>query len=68
MPRIFDEIQRLGEVDDDEMARVFNLGIGMVLALAEDDAFRALDVLRSHGHQARVIGRVEAGDRRVRFH
>jgi phosphoribosylformylglycinamidine cyclo-ligase len=67
-PRIFDEIRRLGEVDDDEMARVFNLGVGMVLALAESDSFRALDVLRSHGHHAGVIGRVEAGDRRVRFH
>jgi phosphoribosylformylglycinamidine cyclo-ligase len=66
-PRIFDEIRRLGEIDDDEMARVFNLGVGMVLALAEADSFRALDVLRSHGHHPDVIGRVEAGDRRVRF-
>ena len=31
VPRIFAEIQRLGAVDDDEMARVFNLGLGMVL-------------------------------------
>jgi phosphoribosylformylglycinamidine cyclo-ligase len=67
-PRIFDEIRRLGEIDDDEMARVFNLGVGMVLTLAEGDSFRALDVLRSHGHHASVIGRVEAGDRSVRFH
>jgi phosphoribosylaminoimidazole (AIR) synthetase len=49
------------------MARVFNLGIGMVLVLPEADSFRALDLLRSYGHQARVIGRIEAGDRRVRF-
>ena len=32
-PPIFAEIQRLGDVDDDEMARVFNLGIGMVLVV-----------------------------------
>ena len=32
-PRIFDEIRRLGDVDDGEMARVFNLGIGMVLVV-----------------------------------
>jgi phosphoribosylformylglycinamidine cyclo-ligase len=61
-PRIFGEIQRLGQVDDAEMARVFNLGIGMVLAVAEDDVFRTIDVLRMHGHQARAIGRVERGD------
>jgi phosphoribosylformylglycinamidine cyclo-ligase len=67
VPRIFAEIQRLGEVDSAEMARVFNLGIGMVLVLSDADAFRALDLLRSYGHQARVIGRIEAGDRRVRL-
>ena len=60
-PRIFGEIQRLGEVADDEMAKVFNLGIGMVVVVPADDAFRAIDVLRSHGHQARTIGSVEAG-------
>lgn len=60
-PRIFGEIQRLGEVDDDEMARVFNLGIGMVLAVDAGDAFRAIDVLRINGHQARTIGHVERG-------
>jgi phosphoribosylformylglycinamidine cyclo-ligase len=66
-PRIFGEIQRLGDVDDEEMARVFNLGIGMVLAVADGDAFRALDVLRTYGHQARVIGQVRRGERAVRF-
>ena len=66
VPRIFGEIKRLGEVDDDEMARVFNLGIGMVLTVEEGDAFRAIDVLRTHGHQARVIGRIERGERDVR--
>jgi phosphoribosylformylglycinamidine cyclo-ligase len=66
-PRIFGEIQRLGEVTDDEMARVFNLGIGMVLAVAADEAFRAIDVLRTNGQQARVIGEVTAGDGHVRL-
>jgi phosphoribosylformylglycinamidine cyclo-ligase len=65
VPRIFGEIQRIGEVDDDEMARVFNLGIGMVLTVDEGDAFRAIDVLRTHGHQARVIGSIERGERTV---
>ncbi|HET7719343.1 MAG TPA: phosphoribosylformylglycinamidine cyclo-ligase, partial [Acidimicrobiales bacterium] len=65
--RIFGEIQRLGEIDDDEMARVFNLGIGMVVVVAEDEAFKAVDLLRTHGHQARVIGQVQRGDRAVRL-
>jgi phosphoribosylformylglycinamidine cyclo-ligase len=49
------------------MARVFNLGIGMVLVVADGDAFRALDVLRTYGHQARVIGHVRRGERAVRL-
>src|SRR5690606_22395485 len=32
-PRIFSELQRIGDVDTDEMRRVFNLGIGMVVAV-----------------------------------
>jgi phosphoribosylformylglycinamidine cyclo-ligase len=66
-PRIFDEIQRLGDVSDAEMAKVFNLGIGMILVVPPYDAFRAIDVLRSHGHAARRIGQIEAGDGRVRL-
>jgi phosphoribosylformylglycinamidine cyclo-ligase len=65
-PRIFTEIQRLGRVAEDEMQRVFNLGIGMVLVVPERDEFRALDVLRTHGHRPVTIGRIERGERNVR--
>jgi phosphoribosylformylglycinamidine cyclo-ligase len=60
-PRIFDEIQRLGDIDDDEMAKVFNLGMGMVVVVAEPDVHKTLDVLRSAGHQPRQIGVIEPG-------
>ena len=66
-PRIFAEIQRRGAVDDEEMARVFNLGLGMVVAVAPGDVFRTLDVLRDHGHEACEVGEVVAGDGRVRL-
>ncbi|HEX6423157.1 MAG TPA: phosphoribosylformylglycinamidine cyclo-ligase [Acidimicrobiales bacterium] len=67
VPRVFAEIQRLGEVADDEMARVFNLGLGMVVVVPADDAARALGVLRAAGHAAVEVGRlVEArGDARA---
>ncbi len=64
-PRIFGELQRLGEVTDDEMARTFNLGIGMVAAVPEGDAYKALDVLRAAGQRATVIGTIQSGDRTV---
>jgi phosphoribosylformylglycinamidine cyclo-ligase len=61
-PRVFAEIKRLGEISDDEMAKVFNLGIGMIVVVAPDDAHRALDVLRTNGHRAVEIGEVRRGE------
>jgi phosphoribosylformylglycinamidine cyclo-ligase len=66
-PRVFDEIQRLGGVDDDEMARVFNLGIGMIVAVPPADVFRAIDILRERGHYAVRVGEVARGRGRVRL-
>jgi len=66
-PRIFGEIQRLGEVSDDEMRKVFNLGVGMVVVVAPDEAHRTLDLLRTEGHRATAIGQVETGHGQVRF-
>jgi phosphoribosylformylglycinamidine cyclo-ligase len=60
-PRIFSEIQRVGEISDEEMAKVFNLGIGMIVAVPRRDAFRALDVLREHGQRAVEIGEIVDG-------
>jgi len=56
-PPIFGEIQHLGQVDDAEMARVFNLGLGMIVVVPPSDVFKALDVLRSRDHR----GAVEVG-------
>jgi phosphoribosylformylglycinamidine cyclo-ligase len=65
-PRIFSEIQQLGGVSDQEMARVFNLGIGMVVAVPPSDVYEALDLLRLAGHQGAVqVGEVVAGTGQV---
>ena len=50
------------------MAKVFNLGIGMIVVVAPDDAHRALDVLRTNGHRAVEIGEVRRGEGRVELH
>ncbi len=66
VPRIFTEIQRLGEVADEEMLKVFNLGIGMVVVVPSDDVHATLDLLRSQGHRgAAQIGTVVPGHGRV---
>ena len=66
-PMIFGEIQRAGEVAPDEMARVFNLGLGMIVAVPPGDLFRAVDVLRSEGSRAVHIGEIVSGHGAVRI-
>ena len=59
-PPIFAEIQRLGSVEEAEMDRVFNRGVGMALVVQADRAAAALDVLVDAGHPSTVIGHVVA--------
>ncbi len=55
-PALFDWLQAQGRVAEHEMHRVFNCGIGMVLAVAPAHAERAIAQLRSAGEDARAIG------------
>jgi len=49
------------------MDRVFNMGVGMIVVVPESDSFKALDVARSAGHRASIIGRIVPGDGEVRL-
>ena len=66
-PRVFAELQRIGDVSDEEMSKVFNLGLGMVVAVRDKDATKAIDLLRIGGHRATVVGEIEKGDGQVRL-
>ena len=59
-PPLFDWLQREGQVADDEMHRVFNCGIGMVLVVAPEHVDAALVRLRASGEAAYRIGEIEA--------
>lgn len=65
VPRIFGEIRRLGPVADTEMARVFNLGLGMVVVVPAEGVEAARAALEGEGVAAVPVGRVEAGERDV---
>jgi len=56
VPRIFQILQQNGNVDLREMYQVFNMGIGMVAIVAEQNADRVMSTLR-----AKRIGRIERG-------
>ncbi len=65
VPPIFGEIQRLGEVADDEMAKVFNMGIGMIVVVGASEVSRANEVLSELGQRSIVIGEVIKGSGKV---
>jgi phosphoribosylformylglycinamidine cyclo-ligase len=67
LPRIFDVLQRAGDIADDEMATAFNLGIGMVLVVARSETAEVLGALRARGLDAVDVGEVnESGTVTVR--
>ena len=58
IPEIFHVIQRTGNVDHDEMFRVFNMGIGFVVIVPSHDVDRVLDHMKKCGDTAYIIGEI----------
>jgi phosphoribosylformylglycinamidine cyclo-ligase len=65
VPSIFSFIQKKGNVDDREIYRTLNMGIGMVLAVSGRDARRTIRILSDNGVKSYAIGRVVKGNREV---
>lgn len=59
---VFKLLEREGHVPHREMFNIFNMGIGMVLAVNPEDAPRALEILTALGEKASVIGKVTASE------
>ena len=62
VPPIFRLIQKEGNVSERDMFNTFNMGVGMSVIVAKNDAPRALEILRSHGENAYVIGEIVKSD------
>jgi phosphoribosylformylglycinamidine cyclo-ligase len=65
VPPVFHLIQQIGKVEEAEMLHVFNMGIGLVLAVGERQAEEAAARLEKQGETVYRIGRVVAGPRKV---
>ncbi len=61
-PALFDWLQRQGKVEEPEMLRTFNCGVGMVVCVAEKDADRTCELLTARGEKAWRLGHIEATD------
>lgn len=57
-PEIFNFLQKLGNVTDEEMHRTFNCGIGMVLVVEKNDADEVKNILEKAGEEVFVIGQL----------
>ena len=55
---VFRFLEKYGRIAHREMFNIFNMGIGMVIALPEEDAAKAVAILEGYGERASVIGRV----------
>ncbi len=61
-PAVFDWLQLHGNVEESEMLRTFNCGIGMVVAIDAADAEQAAELLEDAGESVFRIGRITDGD------
>ncbi|WP_320152394.1 phosphoribosylformylglycinamidine cyclo-ligase [uncultured Tolumonas sp.] len=67
-PEVFNWLQKSGNVETYEMYRTFNCGVGMIIALPQDQVDAALALLKAEGENAWLIGRIEqaaAGEKQV---
>lgn len=59
-PDVFNWLQKSGNVETYEMYRTFNCGVGMIIALPQDQVDAALALLKAEGESAWLIGHIEA--------
>ena len=64
---IFEHLQKLGNIPQDEMLRTFNMGIGMVLVVPGEKFKKLIAIVERAGEKAFSIGRVVKGERKVHY-
>jgi phosphoribosylformylglycinamidine cyclo-ligase len=64
---VFEHLQKLGNVPQEEMMRTFNMGIGMVLVVPPKKFKKVQSVLDRAGEKGHVIGRIVAGERKITY-
>ena len=64
---LFEHLQVLGKVEQDEMLRTFNMGLGMLLVVPSAKFKKAQSVLERVGENAYTIGRIVKGERKVTY-
>ena len=62
---IFKLIEKIGGISERDMFNTFNMGVGMSIVVAKEDAERALEILKANGEDAYLIGEIIASDEKI---
>ena len=62
---VFEEIQKAGNISEHDMFNTFNMGVGMIAIVSEQEADKALATLKEAGEDAYVIGQVQEGQQGI---
>jgi phosphoribosylformylglycinamidine cyclo-ligase len=65
VPAIFKLLADKGNIEEKMMYNTYNMGLGMVLAIAPEDVDKAISAIESAGDKAYVVGKTKAGDKGV---
>lgn len=60
VPEVFQRISKAGAIENEEMRRVFNMGIGLALVVRQENVEEVLSMACEHGESATVIGKIDA--------
>lgn len=67
IPPLFEHLQRLGNVEQDEMLRTFNMGIGLIAVIPAEKVKKAKAILNRANERFHIIGRIVRGERKVSY-
>ena len=65
VPPIFKLLAEKGKIEEKMMYNTFNMGLGMILAVAPEDVDKTMEAIRKEGDTPYVVGRIENGEKGV---
>jgi len=65
IPPVFNMLADNGEIEEKVMYNTFNMGLGMIMAVGQDDAKATLGAIKAAGEEAYIVGHIEPGDKGV---
>ncbi len=64
---IFKFLQETGDIPERDMYNTYNMGVGMSVVVAKEDADKAIEILKANGEDAYIIGKIVKSDNKISF-